>query len=117
VKTAKSKTEPNIVLTVYVPPAFRQQIEAAAAVAGQSLSTFVARTLSTVMQPAGRPPTALKRLIARSIPQTTQVGVCRLPTRSPPDGSILSDAVAGYAGPGVAGGEMLDAGRVGSIHS
>jgi uncharacterized protein (DUF1778 family) len=37
-------------LTVYLPAALRHEIEAAAQVAGQTLSTFVTRTLSSALQ-------------------------------------------------------------------
>jgi hypothetical protein len=39
--------EPKIPLTVYIPPALRQQIEHQAADAGQTLSTWVERVIAS----------------------------------------------------------------------
>jgi uncharacterized protein (DUF1778 family) len=43
-------TEPSLKLQVYLPASLKQEIEAAAELAGQTLSTFVTRTLSAAMQ-------------------------------------------------------------------
>jgi hypothetical protein len=43
-------TEPTMKLQVYVPASLRRDVEAAAEAAGQTLSTFVTRTLNAAMQ-------------------------------------------------------------------
>jgi predicted HicB family RNase H-like nuclease len=48
--TAEPKPTPKERTTVYLPAALRQEIEAAAHVAGQSLSTWVQRALSNALQ-------------------------------------------------------------------
>jgi predicted HicB family RNase H-like nuclease len=49
------RSEPALKLQVYLPASLKHEIERAAEARGQSLSTFVARTLSTAMQPTGNP--------------------------------------------------------------
>jgi uncharacterized protein (DUF1778 family) len=44
--------EPKIPLTVYIPPALRHDVKAAAEALGQTLSKFVERTLTAALRSA-----------------------------------------------------------------
>jgi hypothetical protein len=54
----KRRSEPSAKLQIHIPAALKAEVERQAEGLGQSISTFIARTLSTAMRPPGRPRTA-----------------------------------------------------------